>query len=51
VFRTLGEVHHRGELKGRMGFAAGESILQEILKKSALQETKHTEKGLYYARP
>jgi len=50
-FRTLGEVKVRGELKGRVGFAEGESILQEILESSNLQEIEQNENGRYYARP
>ncbi|MBU0513061.1 MAG: hypothetical protein KJ638_15350 [Chloroflexi bacterium] len=50
-FRMLGEVKVRGELKGRVGFAEGESILQEILESSGLQENEQNENGRYYARP
>lgn len=35
-FRTLGEVTVQGEVKGRMGIAAGERILQTILDKAGL---------------
>lgn len=51
TFRTLGEVIMQGELKGRIGFAEGESILQKILESSGLQEIEATEKIRYYARP
>jgi len=51
TFRTLGEVIMQGELKGRMGFAEGESILKNILESSGLQETEAAEKTRYYARP
>jgi hypothetical protein len=49
-FRTLGEVRLDGELKGRMGFADGELILQTILEKAALKEIEQPGKGYYYAR-
>ena len=51
TFRTLGEVIMQGELKGRMGFAEGESILKWILESSGLRETEVAEKIRYYARP
>ena len=35
-FRTLGEVSVQGEVKGRMGFQAGERILQRILESAGL---------------
>ena len=47
----LGEVKYRGEIKGRVGFVEGESILQEILESSGLQENDQNENGRYYARP
>jgi hypothetical protein len=50
-FRTLGEVMLQGELKGRMGFAEGETILQRILSASGLQEIEKTDQVRYYARP
>ena len=37
-FRTLGEVKAGGEVKGRLGFAEGDRILQQILKASGLKE-------------
>ncbi len=49
AFRTLGEVFMQGELKGRMGFADGESILKKILEVSGLREIEATEKVRYYA--
>ncbi len=51
TFRTLGEVIMQGELKGRVGFAEGESILNKILELSGLQEIETTEKASYYSRP
>ncbi|MBM3145256.1 MAG: hypothetical protein FJ010_09855 [Chloroflexi bacterium] len=51
AFRTLGEVWMQGELKGRMGFADGESILKMILKSSGLQEIEATDRVRNYSRP
>jgi hypothetical protein len=51
TFRTLGEVWMQGDLKGRMGFAQGESILNAILETSGLILTETTEKVRYYSRP
>jgi len=51
TFRTLGEVFMQGELKGRIGFVEGESILKKIVESSGLQESESTEKVRYYARP
>lgn len=50
TFRTLGEVHMQGELKGRMGFARGAQILEQILKKARLKETRRGGEGYYYSR-
>ncbi len=36
-FKTLGEFKFRGETRGRTGFAAGEEILQEIVRRSGLR--------------
>lgn len=41
-FKTLGEFIFQGEVRGRSGFAAGEEILQEILRRGNLT---HLEKG------
>lgn len=49
-FRTLGEVQYQGEVRGRMGFADGEALLQEILQKTGLTLTKEEEGRYYYAR-
>ncbi len=51
TFRTLGEVTMQGELKGRMGFAEGESILNNIVEFSGLQKMETTDKASYYSRP
>jgi hypothetical protein len=54
-FHTLGEVKVGGELKGRVGFAAGEIILKHILDRSGLREVAHPNAGrqgagYYYTR-
>jgi hypothetical protein len=49
-FRTLGEVKVQGQVKGRLGFAHGEAILQLILECTGLKEIEHTGNGTYYAR-
>ncbi len=49
-FRTLGEFRVSGEVKGRMGFAEGETILSTILKFSGLKEVEHTGNSYYYMR-
>jgi hypothetical protein len=50
-FRILGEVRVRGELRGRMGFEAGEEILREMIKLSGLKTVDKQGDGDYYARP
>jgi hypothetical protein len=47
-FRTLGEVKLQGSVKGRMGFAAGEKILRQIVQRAGLHESKRTSAGVYY---
>lgn len=49
-FRTLGEFKVGGEVKGRMGFAEGETILVTMLKYSGLKEVEHTGNSYYYMR-
>ena len=49
-FRKLGEVTARGQVKGRMGFADGEYILQTVLKSAGLREIEHDQEYYYYAR-
>ncbi|MBC8506860.1 MAG: hypothetical protein ISR58_00640 [Anaerolineales bacterium] len=51
TFRTLGEVIMQGELKGQIGFAEGEFILNKILEMSGLQKIETSEKASYYSRP
>lgn len=53
AFRTLGEVHLRGETKDRIGFEKGWLILERILELSDLQEIKPADAPAgvrYYAR-
>jgi len=50
-FRTLGEVHLQGELKGRMGFENGEEILRQIVLLSGLQTKEREGEVIYYVRP
>jgi len=49
-FRTLAEVKVQDEVKGRMGFAEGESILQNIIRSADLIEKpgEDTQPGVYY---
>lgn len=49
-FRTLAEVKVDGQVKGRMGFPAGELILDQILDAADLKEAEHTDSGYYYLR-
>jgi hypothetical protein len=54
-FLTLGEVKFGHEVKGRVGFAAGETILKRILENSDLHEIHRAgpdqqQSGYYYAR-
>jgi hypothetical protein len=49
-FRTLGEVKVQGEIKGRMGFTDGETILKQILAYSALKVKGKSAQGYYYGR-
>jgi hypothetical protein len=49
-FRTLGELKLGGDVKGRMGFVQGESILRRILLATDLKEVEHNRNSYYYAR-
>ena len=49
-FRTLGEVEYKGEVQGKLGFAEGEAVLEEILKKTELVLEKEEKGRYYYAR-
>jgi len=53
AFRTLGEVRLQGDLKGRMGFAQGEFILEYILARSGLHKAppdRPDQVGIVYSR-
>ncbi len=50
IFHTLGEVRHKGELKGRMGFEAGDEILRQIVLKSNLHIVDNMDEYSYYIR-
>lgn len=55
AFHTLGEVKSNGRVLGRTGFIEGEQILEHILDKSGLSESKQIElgdqqEGYYYSR-
>lgn len=49
-FRTLGEVKVSGELKGRVGFLAGETILERILAAGNFGIVKQEGIGMVYSR-
>ena len=49
-FQTLGEVSFQGEVKGKVGFAAGQEILDCILRASRLRLIEETSKTRYYSR-
>jgi hypothetical protein len=50
AFRTLHVVNARGKNLGRMGFAAGEQILEYIRECSHLEASHPQDRGYYYAR-
>lgn len=49
-FKTLGEVQFQGKVRGRTGFAAGEEILDTILREANLHLIEQKENEYYYAR-
>jgi hypothetical protein len=49
-FRSLAEVKILGDVKGRMGFKDGDKILMEMLERTQLAESKHSNSGYYYVR-
>lgn len=49
-FRTLGVVELRGEIKGRIGFVEGDSILKTILERSQLSSVHKLANSYYYTR-
>jgi hypothetical protein len=50
-FRMLSDLKFQGQVRGQMGFVAGETIVKEILDLSGLTRTETTDQGHYYARP
>lgn len=49
-FRMMGEIKYQGQTRGRVGFPAGEEILQTILEQSDLKLTESESSTRYYAR-
>jgi hypothetical protein len=50
IFRLLGEVSLRGQVRGRVGFAEGEHILNYILRETNLKRVELPDNKYYYAR-
>ncbi|MEN8171476.1 MAG: hypothetical protein ABFS03_01200 [Chloroflexota bacterium] len=50
VFHTLGEVEYKNKVQGRMGFKEGQSILNQILESSELEDQSNDQSGRYYVR-
>jgi hypothetical protein len=50
-FRTLGQVEFQGEVRGRVGFVAGQDILDHILHAASLRLSKETDGKRYYSHP
>ena len=51
TFRTLSVYKHKGEVRNKMGFAAGDFIIKQILKSSGLEPIENSGQNRYYARP
>lgn len=49
-FKTLGEVQFQGEMRGRTGFAEGQTILDVILHATGLELIEESNNAYYYAR-
>ncbi len=49
-FKTLGEVHFQGEMRGRTGFSEGKAILDAILNEAELELVEESQSAYYYAR-
>ena len=49
-FKTLGEVHFQGQMRGRTGFAEGQAILDMILHKTGLELVEESNNAYYYTR-
>jgi hypothetical protein len=50
VFHMLGEVRTKGELRGKVGFAEGEKIFEEIVAMSNLKQVSESNGVYYYSR-
>jgi len=50
-FRTLGEVQYQDEVRGRLGFAEGQSVLDQIIETANLVLAKEEKGRYYYSRP
>ncbi len=51
TFRTLAVNERKGQIRTKMGFAAGDFIIEQILQHSGLQPAEKTEVSRDYARP
>ena len=49
-FNTLGEVQFQGEVRGRTGFAEGQTILDAILRETGLVLIEESNSAYYYTR-
>ncbi len=49
-FNTLGEVHFRGELRGKTGFAQGKTLLDQIIRAAGLTTMTQSEQFTTYSR-
>lgn len=49
-FNTLGEVRFRGEVRGRVGFAQGEAILDRVIRSAGLLSVSRQETYTIYSR-
>jgi hypothetical protein len=50
AFRTQREVLLKGQVRGRMGFAAGEALQSAIVERAGLHRTSRQGEGIYYGR-
>jgi len=50
IFRLLGEVSLRGQVRGRVGFGEGERILNYILQETNLKRVELPDNQYYYVR-
>ena len=49
-YKTLGEVQFQGEVRGRTGFADGQTILNTLLREAGLELIEESNDAYYYAR-